>query len=171
LKLDDTNCPRVVVEWPELQQPTDDLDTTVSVAIICIGPGSELVRGLLSGGEWDLIPLTGSVSIALQHPTLTPMTLQRSAYRNTVTTEAQPQTAVDDRAVETSDDDAPIETLGTTAYLVCRRDASDALVEATLQALYREPTIVGLIPAGSVAEWPGLAFHRAARKYFDSLGN
>ncbi len=171
LKLNDTNCPRVVVEWPELQQPTDDLDTEVSVAIICIGPGSELVRGLLSGGEWDLIPLTGSVSIALQHPTLTPMTLQRSAYRNSVVTEAQPHTVTDDRIAESFNDDVPIETLGTTAYLVCRRDASDALVEATLEALYREPTIVGLIPAGSVAEWPGLAFHRAARKYFDSLGH
>ncbi|MBB3208587.1 hypothetical protein FHS27_004416 [Rhodopirellula rubra] len=161
LQLDEAACPRVVIEWPELNDvssPPDNEHELPSVAIICIGPGSELVRSLLKGGNWDLLPVTGSVSIALQHPTLRPMALKRSEYPTPQLPNA-----------ETAQDASMIETLGTTAFLVCRRDASDALVRATLEALYREPTLVGLIPAGRAAEWQGLAFHQAAREYFNSL--
>gem|GEM_PF-4244395 len=62
-----------------------------------------------------------------------------------------------------------IHTVGTTAFLVCRDSAPDPLIESTLQALYEEPSIVGLIPARQAAEWQGLAFHRISRRYYDDL--
>nr|WP_081613721.1 serine/threonine-protein kinase [Rhodopirellula sallentina] len=159
LKLDEATCPRVVTQWPTLNDASvtyQEDDGLPSVAIICIGPGSELVRGLLARGSWELISLTGSVSIALQHPTLRPMTLERTDYPT-------PETS------GVTEESSLIETLGTTAFLVCRRDASDALVVAALEALYREPTLVGLIPKGRAAEWQGLAFHDAARRYFNAI--
>ena len=171
LDLDADTCPRIDVEWPQLKSmlvPTSPDEDRVSVAIICIGPGSELVRGILADGSWELISLTGSVAISLQHPTLLPMILQRSTYRNTYTAKASLREA-DNDSPTTGDEDATIETLGTTAFLVCRQDASDALVQAALEALYRSPTLVGLIPADHAAEWQGLAFHRAARAYFHLL--
>jgi len=161
LELDETACPRVVIEWLSLKQLSGAESGNrqlPSVAIICIGPGSQLVRDLLDDGSWELISLTDSIAIALQHPTLTPMTLQRSVY---------PIAKV--RGVDAAAGDAAIETLGTTAYLVCRRDASDVLIRSALGGLYREPTLVGLIPVTRAAEWQGLAFHRAAREYFDAL--
>nr|WP_146392595.1 serine/threonine-protein kinase [Allorhodopirellula solitaria] len=179
LQLDAEVCPRVEVEWPQLKEglPSDSgQQRGVSVAIICIGPGSKLVRDLLADGDWELISLSGSVEISLQHPTLRPMILQRSAYRNTYTAEtaSQPVAEGDPGAEDGStpaiaSDEGGIETLGTTAFLVCRRDASDALVQATLESLYHRPTLVGLIPANHAAEWQGLAFHRTAREYFLSL--
>lgn len=180
LELDETTCPRIDIDWPEFRTmlvPDAGEKTEVSVAIICIGPGSKLVRGLLADGSWELISLTGSVAISEQHPTLRPMILQRSAYRDSYTAEATlPNTGstnAEENAVPTgpiaSEDDATIETLGTTAFLVCRHDASDALIRATLAALYHPPTVVGLIPADHAAEWQGLAFHHAAREYFHLL--
>lgn len=174
LQLDDTACPRINVDWPELKSmlvPAAGEKTEVSVAIICIGPGSKLVRGLLADGSWQLISLTGSVAISQQHPTLRPMILQRSAYQNAYTAETPrpPAGNAKDVTIANAIDDATIETLGTTAFLVCRQDASDALIRATLAALYRQPTVVGLIPADHAAEWQGLAFHHAAREYFHLL--
>lgn len=182
LNLDGATCPRIDLQWPQLKTKLDPAagpTTPVSVAIICIGPGSELVRGLLADGSWELISLTNSVAISLQHPTLRPMTLQRSTYRSDVyTAETIPAFADDPSATtkdrdlsrppdaDRADEEMPIETLGTTAFLVCRQDASDALVQAALEALYHRPTPVGLIPADHAAEWQGLAFHRAARAYF-----
>ena len=168
LNLNATTCPRVDVEWPQLKSmliPMADQNTQISVAIICIGPGSNIVRELLDDGEWELISLANCVKISLEHPTLRPMTLQRATYRKTYT--AETTTLPLDQ--ESENVDPPIETLGTTAFLVCRQDASDALVRATLEALYHQPTLVGLIPANHAAEWQGLAFHPAAREYFHLL--
>ncbi len=185
LKLNGTTCPRIDLEWPQLKTmlvPAAGQKTKVSVAIICIGPGSELVRGLLADGSWELISLTNSVAISLQHPTLRPMTLQRSTYRSDTYTAETTSPVADDPSPATKTREAPrlpennpinedmtIETLGTTAFLVCRQDTSNALVRAALQALYHPPTMVGLIPADHAAEWQGLAFHRAAREYFHLL--
>ncbi len=156
LRLDEDACPRVSLNWSELHAastPDGDASALPSVAIVCVGEGSDLVRGLLAHQEWELISLTGSVSISLQHPTLRPMTLSPLAY---------------------PDADLPesgIETVGTTAFLVSRNDAPDQLIEATLQSLYQQPLIAELIPAERAAEWQGLAFHRAARAYFDTVSN
>lgn len=155
LHLDESACPRIVLKWPRLREVSvgNPVDSEVpSVAIICIGPGSDLVQGLLADETWRLIPLKGGVKISLQHPTLRPMTLAPGSYPNVTLPKEG------------------IETVGTTAFLVSHRSAPDRLVETALKALYQEPVLTGLIPAKNAAEWQGLAFHRAARTYFDSIG-
>lgn len=153
LQLGPDDCQRVVMKWPRLKSAstTESADDVPSIAIICIGPGSDLVQELLVGQQWQLMSLTGSVTIALQHPTLRPMTLSAKAYPGAMLP------------------DEGIETVGTTAFLVAHRNSPDRLVELALTSLYREPAIVGLIPAKRAAEWQGLAFHRAARAYFDAV--
>jgi TRAP transporter TAXI family solute receptor len=154
--LDESACPRIVLKWPRLREASnnDKMSSKIpSVAIICIGPGSDLVQSLLADKTWQLMSLTGSVNISLQHPTLRPMTLLQSSYPGVVLPESG------------------IETVGTTAFLVSQRNAPDRLIETALTALYREPVMTGLIPAKNAAEWQGLAFHRAARTYFDSISN
>lgn len=165
-------CPRVVATWPSLQQSDDE--RLPDVAMICIGPSSVLVSQMLGfthvvnennvrgPGEapvdetshrpaWQLMPLPDVVAIALQHPTLRPMTIDADAYPGA----DLPATGV--------------QTVGTTAFLVSRHDAPDTMVRAALEALYRPPTLTGLIPAGRAAEWRGLAFHPAARRYYAQL--
>ncbi|TWU01517.1 serine/threonine-protein kinase [Neorhodopirellula pilleata] len=153
LQLGPAECPRVVMKWPQLKNASREssIDEIPSVAIICIGPGSDLVHDLLVDQQWQLMSLSGSVTIALQHPTLRPMTLSAEAY---------PEAMLPAEGIET---------VGTTAFLVSHQNAPDRLVELALTALYREPGIVGLIPAERAAEWQGLAFHRAARAYFDAV--
>lgn len=155
LKLPPNESPRIVMQWPQLKATTGDeiAPDIPPVAIICIGPGSDLVQDLLLDRSWELMSLPNSVPIALQHPTLRPMTLAADAYPGSTVPESG------------------IETVGTTAFLVAHRNAPDRLVEIALDALYREPEMVGLIPAKRAAEWQGLAFHRAARAYFDAIAS
>lgn len=64
----------------------------------------------------------------------------------------------------------PIRTLATTAFLACRTDAPDRLVREALYALYDggEP-ITDLMSKDRARHWRGLAYHRAAKEYFDDL--
>ncbi|MEM6779163.1 MAG: serine/threonine-protein kinase [Planctomycetota bacterium] len=147
-------CRRIVLPWPSLLErndPTNDgeLDDPdqIDAAIICIGPGSDLVARLLTQ-SWKLMSLPRGVEICLQHPTLRPMSIQRDGHMTDPL------------------EDGAIQTVGTTAFLVARSDTPDVLVTQTLAALYAKPHLAGLIPASRAAEWQGLAFHRAARQYF-----
>ncbi|MEM6979467.1 MAG: TAXI family TRAP transporter solute-binding subunit, partial [Planctomycetota bacterium] len=147
-------CPRIVTNWPalieeQIDAPGKEADTEESrVAMICIGPGSDLVQTMLAQ-SWRLVPLPNGESIALQHPTLRPMTVTPDDYSGA------------------SLDAAGVKTVGTTAFLVADASAPDALVQRTLESLYAEPLLSGQIPARRAAEWQGLAFHRAARAFFD----
>lgn len=145
LDLDETVVDRQVIPWKELQ--TDDCP---DAAMICIGRGSPLVTGLLSSGRWRLIELSQGIEIALQHPTLRPMAIDSSDHPGA---------------------DLPksgVATVGTTAFLATRTDAPSELVTELLNALYDEPApCIGLIPRRRAAEWQGLAFHRAARLFYE----
>ncbi|MEM9586954.1 MAG: serine/threonine-protein kinase [Planctomycetota bacterium] len=146
LSLTNEVTPRRVIEWPQLL--TSD---SPEVAVICIGRGSPLVSNLLSNGGWRLVPMSRqqSTSIGLQHPTLRAMTIAADEYAGT---------------------DLPadgIETVGSTAFLAARLDTPNELVTATLNALYRvEMDQLQMIPRERAAEWQGLAFHPAARRFF-----
>ncbi len=63
-----------------------------------------------------------------------------------------------------------VQTLATTALLVVRRDAPSRLVSKSLQAIYHQsPTgasISGLIPLELAANWQGLPYHEAARRFY-----
>ena len=138
---------RVVTPWPRLAEPD-----APDVAILCGGFGSPLIHDLLEEGRWRLVPIPNGIEIALQHPTLRPMTIEARHYPG-VRLPA-----------------GGIATVGTTAFLAARTGAPSALVTAALEALYAnaedEGRIVGLIPRSHAAEWQGLAFHPAARRYF-----
>ncbi|EKJ99024.1 serine/threonine protein kinase [Rhodopirellula baltica SH28] len=149
LGLSESVSPRVEMPWDTLQETNPKV--SAEAAIICIGVGSDLVTRMLAEQRWHLLPLPDGVSIALQHPTLHAMTIATDAYAGS------------------SIPPSGIHTVGTTAFLVCRDSAPDPLIESTLQALYEEPSIVGLIPARQAAEWQGLAFHRISRRYYDDL--
>lgn len=138
--------PREVIRWPELLSPD-----APDIALVCIGRGSSLVAGLLSNG-WRLMEIPQGIDISMQHPTLLPMTIDRTHYASDGVPEGG------------------IATVGTTAFLATRRDAPSALVQSTLELLYQPPQIfVGLIPRERAAEWQGLLdFHPTARRYFAS---
>jgi hypothetical protein len=60
-----------------------------------------------------------------------------------------------------------IQTLATTALLVVRKDASTRLVNSCLEAVYEKSLQGdGFIPIEQAANWQGLPYHEAARKYF-----
>lgn len=161
LELPPDVCPRIVTPWPSLlfdgvdnDHPNDrtnnhenDADAVPDVAMICIGPGSDVVTDMLAQ-SWMLLPLPRGIAISLQHPTLRPMTISPAAYP--------------DANIPVSE----IDTVGTTAYLVTLDSAPDVLIESVLRALYTEPTLPGIISRNRAAEWQGLAFHRAARRFF-----
>ncbi len=122
-------------------------------AVICIGRGSPLTTNLLSSGRWRLVPIPEAIQISLRHPMLRPMTIEGNHYQR----EFVPAEGVS--------------TVGTTAFLAARFDAPGELIQAALDALYREPPlIVGMIPRDQAAEWQGvLAFHPVARRYFAEI--
>jgi len=146
------STPRVAIAWPELSREQDvDFAALPDVAVICIGKGSKLGVTMLNGDRWHLLALPSAIDISLQHPSLKPMTIHATDYPGA------------------SLPDSGIATVGTTAFLVAKFTTSDALVTASLDALYQSPAIArGLIPRRLVNEWQGLAFHPAARRYFEN---
>ncbi|MCC9599548.1 serine/threonine-protein kinase [Stieleria sp. JC731] len=137
--------PRIAIEWSKLKS-----SEAPNIALICVGSGSELIHDLLSIG-WQLKSIPQSIMISIHHPTLRPMTIDLHDY---------PEISIPKSGVPT---------VGTTAFLASRRDAPAELVQATLELLYRPPTIFeDLIPRVRAAEWQGLDFHPAARQYFST---
>lgn len=64
----------------------------------------------------------------------------------------------------------PVSSLATAALLVVRRDAPSRLVEECLKAIYGSKNMNdGLISKQMAAEWQGLPYHPAARRYFEGL--
>ncbi len=135
---------REAIQWQQLFTAE-----APDAAMICIGRGSPLVRKLLDSNRWRLIPIPSGIEMSLQHPTLRPMTIEPGEL---------PQSTASS---------VGIPTVGTTAFLAARVDTPSELVEAMLDALYSQPPpYEDLIPRQRAAEWQGLAFHPAARRYF-----
>ncbi|MGB7327736.1 MAG: serine/threonine-protein kinase [Rubripirellula sp.] len=154
LELDDQAVRREVIAWNDLAIADGKADERVDVAMICIGRGSPIVTGLLADGKWRLVPVNEGIQIALQHPTLRPMSID----------------AADHPGIELPLGGIP--TVGTTAFLAARHDTPGELVTAMLEALYQDPEpCIGLIPRRRAAEWQGLAFHSAARKFYREVVN
>lgn len=126
-------------------------DADALIAVIKVG--QQGIHDLLRDGRFRLLPVDNATKLALEEPMFRLFEIPATAYNN----EAQ----------------APIQTLATTALLVVRRDAPSRLVEECLNAIYNEdPSIMGVIPFSLAANWQGLPYHDAARKYFaGSEGN
>ncbi|MDM4019119.1 serine/threonine-protein kinase [Roseiconus lacunae] len=146
LKIAADVSPRVTTDWAKLHSPN-----APPIALVCVGAGSDLIVKLLASG-WQLKSIPQSIMISIHHPTLRPMTIDASDYP------------------ESSIPKVGLPTVGTTAFLAARRDTPSELVQATLELLYREPTIIeNLIPRDRTAEWQGLDFHPTARQYFATI--
>lgn len=124
------------------------------IAIICIGKKSRLVKSLIAGvdgrpGQWRLLNLPSSIDISIQHPIFKPMIISPDDY---------PEANLPREGIST---------VGTTAFLATRWRTPDQLVNATLEAIYANPSdFPGLIARDRASEWQGLGFHPAARRYY-----
>lgn len=134
---------------PTLPQP--------EAAMVCIGRRSEIMKKLMDSGMWRLVPIPVGTRerISLRHPTLRPISVEPSEFPG----EAIPA--------------GGIPTVGTTAFLVTKKNAPSDLIRASLEALYSPPALrEGMIPKSGYSDWRGFVFHDEARRYYEeSLGD
>lgn len=136
---------RVIMPWSRLSS-----DPTIDAAVLCIGRGSTLVTELLRDEQFILVPIPEAIRVALDHPTLLPLSILPEDY---------PHADIPS---------AGLQTVGTTAFLAARIDTPDVLVTAALEAIYQDPPLIrGMIPRRYAAEFRGMQLHPAARAFFD----
>jgi TRAP transporter TAXI family solute receptor len=105
---------------------------------------------LITSGEYRLLSIADAPNMTLAEPMFRLYQFPAGAYRGSV--------------------EAPVNSLATAALMVVRRDAPSRLVEECLNALYENPGLTdGLIAKEMAAEWQGLPYHPAARKYFEEV--
>ncbi|MEQ1830738.1 MAG: serine/threonine-protein kinase, partial [Pirellula sp.] len=132
-------------DWTQSEQHQD-----VDAIIAVIRVGQQGISDLLKDKRFRLIAIENAGALALSEPMFRLFEIPSQAYG--------------------ADNVNAIRTLATTALLVVRKDASSRLVEVCLNAVYdRSPSIEGLIPLEQAANWQGLPYHHAARKYFDRI--
>jgi TRAP transporter TAXI family solute receptor len=105
---------------------------------------------LLTSGEYRLLSIQDAAKMTLAEPMFRLYQFPVNAYRGSLK--------------------EPVTSLATAALLVVRRDASSRLVEECLKALYELKALPdGLITKEMAAEWQGLPYHPAARRFFDTI--
>jgi TRAP-type uncharacterized transport system substrate-binding protein len=105
---------------------------------------------LLTSGEYRLLSIDDAPKMTLAEPMFRLYQFSPGAYRGSIA--------------------EPVSSLATAALLVVRRDAPSRLVEECLMALYQSDALAdGLIAKEMAAEWQGLPYHPAARRYFEKL--
>jgi TRAP-type uncharacterized transport system substrate-binding protein len=121
-------------------------DADAFIAVIKVGQTG--INDLLKDGRFRLLSIDNATALALEEPMFRLFEIPATAYNNNKSS-------------------AAIQTLATTALLVVRRDAPAKLVDACLNAIYKEdPTSIGIIPFALAANWQGLPYHEAARRFF-----
>lgn len=130
---------------------TDRLEQA-DVVIAVTKVGQQDIAELLRDGRYRLLSIDDAASLALEEPMFRLFEMPSKAYGPA--------------------SNPPIFTLATTALLVVRKDAPARLVEECLSAIYNGiPIAEGLVGKDLAANWQGLPYHEAARKFFDeSLG-
>ena len=110
------------------------------------------IVNLLKDARYRLLSIDNAASLAQQEPMFRLYEIPNEAYG--------------------TPSENHIFTLRTTALLVVRKDASARMVEECLRAIYSGPSAAdGLIALELAANWQGLPYHEAARKFFfKSLG-
>lgn len=131
--------------WEALEQVEQ-----IDLAFIVIRAGHIRVQELIEAKGYRLLPIDKATEIALDEPT----------YRSfDIPTDTYPGIG-----------NVPVRTLATTAFLACRADAPDRLVRETLQVLYDgQAGFPEIISKEKAKHWRGLAYHRAAKKYFEEI--
>ena len=125
---------------------TDRLvDADVVIAVTKVG--QQGIVDLLKDGSYRLLSIDNAARLALDEPMFHFYEIIDSVYG--------------------SENKNRVYTLRTTALLVVRRDAPARLVEECLRAIYDGPPIAeGLIGLDLAANWQGLAYHQAARRFY-----
>jgi len=104
---------------------------------------------LLTSGDYRLLSIDDAPKMTLAEPMFRLYQFPVGAYRGSVK--------------------EPVNSLATAALLVVRRDAPSRLVEECLNAIYDTNGMSeGVISKQMAAEWQGLPYHPAARRYFES---
>lgn len=125
----------------------------VDAAIVTTGFMNRDLQKMMAEGDYQLLPLRGAQAIATKDPFFTVAKIPRGLYRE---------------GPSVPPDDVP--TVATTALLVTSADASERLVEETLDAIYTEglgldfPTLIARQEALTRSPVP---LHPLARRFFN----
>jgi TRAP-type uncharacterized transport system substrate-binding protein len=128
----------------------DELRKQADVVVVVVKVGQQGVRDMLQSEGFEMLPINNASTLALEEPMFRPYEIPMKEY-----------------GVDSLDS---VQTLATTALLVVRRDAPSRLVSESLQAIYHQSSsgasISGLIPLELAANWQGLPYHEAARRFY-----
>jgi len=135
-------------------------DTSIDAAIVTSGILNRDLQRIMGSGQYQLLPIVDAAAIAMRDPYFRSFTIPRGLYRE------QPPVPAE-----------AVTTLATTAFLVGPTDASSALADELLAAIYEEgmrlhmPTLHSRQDA---RQWLDMPLHPEARRYFDpqdEMGN
>lgn len=134
-------------------------DPSLDAAIVTAGIEHPSLKALMLTHQFEIVPIRSALAIELVHPFVRNVEIPRGLF-----------------AEHPAVPPAPIPTIATTAYLVCRNDAPSDLVQSTLQTIHEESmrlSVPTLIPKQDSMKWTVTRMHPTAKRYFnpeDNLG-
>lgn len=132
-------------------------DDSLEAAIVTAGIEHPALHKLLSTNQFDLVPIRNAKAMELVHPFFRNVDIPRGLFAE------HPSVPAD-----------PIPTIATTAYLVCRNDASSDLVHAVLGTIHEESLrlkVPTLIDRSDAPQWTATRMHPTAHRYFNPEDN
>lgn len=128
-------------------------DTSFDAAILVSRIGAQEIFKLMSGKAYRLMDFGQAWQFSLREPAYHPIRIQPTDY---------PESDIGENGVST---------VATTAYLVCSKDAPEILVNRVLECLYQPDVqqLAGVMSAEEAAHWQGIAWHPAAKAFFQSI--
>ncbi len=131
-------------------------DEALDAAIVTSGFENRDLRTLMESPGFQLLPIPEAAALALTHPHFQRFEIPQGLYREKGTQQPMPL--------------ATTETVATTALLVCRPDASSAMVREVLNALFDhdlQEKLSGLLPRNEALHMTRQRWHKEAREYFN----
>ncbi len=132
-------------------------DPSLDGAIVTTGIENPDLSQLMASNLFDFLPILNAAAIELEHPFLRQVEMPRGLYGEREPLPAQ-----------------AIPTIATTAYLVCRYDASDRLVRAAMEAIHEDSLrlkVPTLISRDTATTWISTRLHPVAQDYFNPADN
>ena len=132
-------------------------DLSIEAAIVTAGIEHPSLQDLMLTHEFEIIPIRSAVAIELVDPFVRNVTIPRGLF-----------------AEHPAVPPEPIPTIATTAYLVCRNDASSDLVQSSLASIHEESMrldVPTLIPRKQAIESTVTRMHPTAQRYFNPEDN
>jgi TRAP transporter TAXI family solute receptor len=132
-------------------------DETLDAAIVTAGIEHPALRELLATNRFSIVPIHSALAMELVHPFMRNVEIPRGLF-----------------AEHPSVPGENIPTIATTAYLICRSDAPDDLVEAALKTIHEESLrlkVPTLIARQDVPQWTATRMHPTAQRYFNPEDN